>query len=137
MNPLGARSYKALQGVHPDLVRVVEHCAAHGDVEFIVIEGVRTLLRQGELVKVGASQTMKSRHLTGHAVDLAVMVDGDIRWDWPMYHRLAEQMKISAGALGIPIECGADWTSFPDGPHFQLPWREYPDESSRMDWAAA
>jgi peptidoglycan L-alanyl-D-glutamate endopeptidase CwlK len=74
----------------------------------------------------GASRTLRSRHLTGHAVDLAVSVRGQIRWDWPLYAKLAKAMKAAAKAEKVPLEWGGDWTSFKDGPHFQLPWAKYP-----------
>lgn len=120
------RSEDNLKGVHPDLVRVVRRALTLSEVDFGVIEGLRTMARQQELVKAGASQTMKSRHLTGHAVDLAAFVGGSIRWDWPLYHKIASAMKAAAAAEGVPIEWGGDWKSFKDGPHFQLPWKQYP-----------
>ena len=122
---MNSRSKDRLAGVHPDLVRVVEEASAHG-APFEVIEGRRSLERQVELVSEGHSRTMRSRHLTGHAVDLAVIIDGVARWDWPSYRMLAAVMKASARTLGVPLEWGGDWTSFKDGPHFQLPWSEYP-----------
>ncbi|WP_245680676.1 M15 family metallopeptidase [Veronia pacifica] len=73
---------------------------------------------------------MNSRHLTGHAVDLGAWVSGEVRWDWPLYYRIADAVKAASIELGIPIEWGGDWKSFPDGPHFQLPWAEYPVEDS-------
>lgn len=119
------RSEQNLQGVHPDLVSVVLKALALTEVDFMVTEGVRTPERQQVLVKRGASQTMNSLHLPqadgyAHAVDLAAWVGG-VRWDWPLYHKLAEAMKQAGAELGIPIEWGGDWTSFKDGPHFQLP----------------
>lgn len=123
-NKLSQRSLNNLKGVHPDLVKVVMLAATRA--EFVVTEGVRTLLRQSELVKAGASQTMKSRHLTGHAVDLAALVGGEVRWDWPLYTKLAVAMKSAATECGVPLEWGGDWESLRDGPHFQLPWKEYP-----------
>lgn len=123
---LSRRSYEKLDGVHPDLVSVVEAAIQITIVDFTVIEGMRSLQRQQRLVESGASKTLKSRHLTGHAVDLAAYVDGDIRWDWPLYHDIAEAMKHAAQRRNIPIEWGGDWTSFKDGPHFQLPWKQYP-----------
>jgi peptidoglycan L-alanyl-D-glutamate endopeptidase CwlK len=123
---LDDRSLKRLEGVHPDLVAVVLGAAQITEVDFIVTEGLRTKERQEQLVRAGASKTLKSRHLTGHAVDLAAKVGNEVRWDWPLYHKLAAAMKDSAAALGIEIEWGGDWKSFPDGPHFQLPWAIYP-----------
>lgn len=126
MFKLSRRSEENLKGVHPDLVRVVRRALTMTDVDFGVIEGVRSLTRQEELVKAGASQTMKSRHLTGHAVDLVAFIGKNIRWDWPLYHKIAAAMKAAAKIEGVPIEWGGDWVSFKDGPHFQLPWKEYP-----------
>ena len=123
---LDERSLKRLEGVHPDLVAVVKAAAEVTEVDFIVTEGLRSKERQEQLVRAGASKTLKSRHLTGHAVDLAAKVGNEVRWDWPLYHKLASAMKDAAAALGIQIEWGGDWKSFPDGPHFQLPWATYP-----------
>lgn len=123
---LGARSLDRLAGVHPDLVRVVQRAITLTPVDFTVLEGLRTIERQRQLVKAGASQTMNSRHLTGHAVDLGAYVAGAVRWDWPLYHRIAAAVKEAAKLEGVPIEWGGDWQRFKDGPHWQLPWKEYP-----------
>jgi peptidoglycan L-alanyl-D-glutamate endopeptidase CwlK len=135
------RDEKRLAGVHADLVRVVRRAGAMSQNEVTVIEGLRTLARQKALYEAGATTTFRSRHLTGHAVDLAVLVpfcdgdgDGDdddgifgLRWDWPLYHKLGATVKEAARDLRIPIEWGGDWKVFKDGPHFQLPWKEYPE----------
>lgn len=126
MFTLGNRSLTRLQGVHPDLVAVVKRAIELSAVDFGVTEGLRSRERQVELVSSGASKTMNSRHLTGHAVDLAAYVDGQVNWDWPYYEELALAMKSAAQELGIPIEWGGDWKSFKDGPHFQLPHAQYP-----------
>lgn len=123
---LGPRSLSKLKGVHPDLVRVVELAITLTPVDFAVIEGLRTQARQKELVAAGASKTMRSRHLTGHAVDIAPCVAGKVRWDWPLYHQMAPYVKHAAEQCEVEIEWGGDWVSFPDGPHWQLPWSKYP-----------
>lgn len=123
---LSQRSIKALEGVHPDMVKVVKRAIQITDIDFVVTEGLRTLQKQKQLVAAGASQTMRSRHLTGHAVDLAALVAGKVRWDYPLYGKLAIAMKQAAKDVGVPIEWGGDWKSFKDGPHFQLPWKDYP-----------
>lgn len=123
---LGTLSLSRLNGVHPDLVRVVKRAIEITDVDFTVLEGLRSLDRQKTLVASGASKTMNSRHLTGHAVDLAPVVDGKVSWDWPLYHRIAKAMKQAAKELGVPVEWGGDWKTFKDGPHWQLPWKKYP-----------
>jgi peptidoglycan L-alanyl-D-glutamate endopeptidase CwlK len=109
-----------LAGVDSRLVHVVERAAEITTVDFVVTEGLRTLARQAQLVKAGASQTMHSNHLTGHAVDLAPVVDGEVRWDWPLFDKLAPAMKQAASELGTPITWGGDWPHFKDGPHFEL-----------------
>lgn len=120
------RCRRRLAGVHADLVRVVERAARDGVVQFIVTEGLRTEARQRELLAAGASRTMRSRHLSGHAVDLAVTVGGEVRWDWPLYAKLGAAVKMAAAAEGVAIEWGGDWPKFRDGPHFQLPWQTHP-----------
>lgn len=123
---LSKRSLDNLMGVHPDLVRVVQRAIQITPVDFGVLEGLRTVERQRELLNAGASSTMKSRHLTGHAVDLGAFVGSDLRWDWPLYRLIAQAMKDAAREHDVPIEWGGDWLTFKDGPHFQLPWEEYP-----------
>lgn len=121
MFKLSQRSIDRLKGVHPDLVSVVKLAIERSDVDFMVTEGLRSKERQKELVAAGASKTMNSRHITGHAVDLAAYVNG-IRWDWPLYEKISKAMKQAAYELNIKIEWGGDWKSFKDGPHFQIPW---------------
>ena len=119
---LGRRSLQRLGGVNNDLVAIVKRAITISDIDFTVLEGVRTLDRQKKLLASGASTTLNSRHLTGHAVDLGAWVDGTVSWHWPHYHKIADAMKQAAEELGIELEWGGDWKSFPDGPHFQLPW---------------
>ena len=126
MFKLSNKSQSILFGIHPDLRKVVERAIEITPVDFTVIDGLRTKERQRALVQKGASRTMNSRHLTGHAVDLAAWVNGAISWEWPHYHKIAAAMKQAAQELNIPIEWGGDWVTFKDGPHFQLPWEQYP-----------
>lgn len=123
---LSNRSLRALDGVHPDLVRIVKTAIDITEVDFVVLEGLRTVNRQKKLFNAGATKTMNSRHLTGHAVDLGAWVDGTVRWDWPLYHHIAHAMKKAAGYHSTRITWGGDWQSFPDGPHFELLWDDYP-----------
>lgn len=123
---LGNRSKERLEGVHPDMVAVVERAIELTEIDFTVLEGLRTLERQKTLVARGASTTLNSRHITGHAVDLGAYVDGEVRWDWPLYHKIAEAMKQAALELKVDMDWGGDWKSFPDGPHYQLSWKTYP-----------
>ena len=123
---LGQRSLSRLEGVHPDLVRVVKKAAALSNLDFTVLEGIRSVERQKQLVSQGASKTMNSRHITGHAVDLAPMIAGEVRWDWPLYHKLAKIVKSAAADEKVPLQWGGDWRAFKDGPHWELPWKFYP-----------
>lgn len=129
MNEL--RSEKNLAGVHPDLVRVVRKAwvlqhERNDGLDFIVTEGLRTRERQAQLLKAGATRTLNSKHITGHAVDLAASVDGGIRWDWPLYDRIATVMRLAAQECGVTITWGGDWKSFKDGPHFEIDPAKYP-----------
>lgn len=126
MFTLGHRSKQRLKGVHPDLVNVVERAIRITTVDFAVLEGLRTPERQKALVEAGASQTLNSRHLTGHAVDLGAWLGDEVRWDWPLYHKIAAAMKEAAKQVDVPIEWGGDWRNFRDGPHFQLPRKTHP-----------
>lgn len=123
---LSKRSLDRLQGVHPRLVAVVKEASALTPVDFIITEGVRTKARQAALVRAGASRTMTSRHLTGHAVDVAAMVDGQVRWDWPLYPRIAAAFKAAAARQGTSIVWGGDWAALRDGPHFELDRKAFP-----------
>ena len=123
---LGQRSLARLEGVHLDLVRVVKKAAALSNLDFTVLEGLRTLDRQRKLLAEGATKTLNSRHITGHAVDLAPLIDGAVSWDWPIYHRLAKIVKSAAADENVLITWGGDWRTFKDGPHWELPWKIYP-----------
>ena len=123
MYQLGKKSKEKLEGVHPDLVKVVERAIEITEQDFTVLEGLRDIERQRELVNTGKSTTMNSRHLTGHAVDLAPW---PISWEWEGFYPIADAMKTAADELGVSLEWGGDWKSFPDGPHFQLSRKAYP-----------
>ena len=103
MYKLGARSRQRLKGVHEDLVKVVERAIEITTVDFTVLEGLRTPERQKVLMEAGASQTLNSRHITGHAVDLGAWVEDEVRWDWPLYHKIAAAMKEASKQLDVPV----------------------------------
>lgn len=123
---LSQRSRDRMKGVHPALIAVVEAAILISPVEFVVTEGLRTTARQTALVKAGASRKMNSRHITGHAVDVAAIVEGKVRWDWPLYSRIAGAFKAAASDLKTPLIWGGDWTSLLDGPHFELDRQTWP-----------
>lgn len=126
MPSLSTASRSKLVDVHPALVAVIERAVIETPVDFRVTEGRRTVARQKQLFAAGATQTMNSRHLTGHAVDVVALVGGQVRWDWPLYPRIASAIKQAALELHTPIVWGGDWKTLKDGPHFELDRKVYP-----------
>ena len=106
---LGNRSLSRLEGVNDDLVTVVKYAIGVTKQDFSVICGMRTFSEQQELVRKGASQTMKSKHLDGNAVDLMAYCNGG-RWELNLYDEIADAMKEGAEAAGIKLRWGAAWT---------------------------
>ncbi|WP_264480651.1 M15 family metallopeptidase [Psychrobacter sp. I-STPA6b] len=144
---LSEKSLKNLEGVNKDLVRVVKRAIQISEVDFAVNEGLRTVARQRQLVAKGYSQTMKSNHLTGNAVDLVPVIDGKPDFKtWANFYKMTEAMQKAAEELNVTIRWGGCWQvingksgnpkqwvddygaarrklgkkSFPDGPHFEI-----------------
>ena len=130
MRKYSQRSLNSLRGIHPDLRRVIDRALQDSPLDFVVIEGLRTEERQRELVASGASRTMNSRHLTGHAVDLLPIGPNGPAFDWPLYDQLGPAVKLAADKEGVALDWGGDWKSFRDGPHFELDRAAYPE----TDW---
>lgn len=134
MRSWSARSLKNLNGIHPDLRQVLDRALQDSPLDFVITEGLRTLARQKELVRIGASTTLNSRHLTGHAVDLYAWVDIDtdgtvefVEMSNPrLLTQIANAIKAAAKAEDVPIVWGGDWRTFKDMPHFELDRRTYP-----------
>ena len=123
--PLGKRSLKNMQGIHPDLYAVVEKAISITEQDFTVIEGLRTRERQKQLVRMGFSKTMNSRHITGHAVDIVPYPIAH-RLNYPdyMWDDVADSMLEAARILDVDLKWGyAKWGW--DKPHYQLSWRSY------------
>jgi peptidoglycan L-alanyl-D-glutamate endopeptidase CwlK len=114
------KSKDKLKGVDARLVSVAELAYTYSPVKFIVTEGLRTKERQEQLVKQKASKTMNSKHLVGKAVDIAPLVEGKVRWDWPLFYPVADAFKKAALELNVPLQWGGDWRTFKDGPHFEI-----------------
>jgi peptidoglycan L-alanyl-D-glutamate endopeptidase CwlK len=130
MRKYSQRSLNNLRGIHPDLRRVIDRALQDSPLDFVVIEGLRTQDRQRQLVASGASRTMNSRHITGHAVDLMPIGPNGPAFDWPLYDQLGPAVKEAADKEGIALNWGGDWKSFRDGPHFELDRTAYPE----TDW---
>ena len=133
------RSIDNMQGLHPDLIRVLNRALQTSPTMFVVTEGLRTLGRQKELVRIGASKTLKSRHLKqadgyGHAFDFYAYVDtnsdGKIAFEEMSNVRMmlgiADAIKKAAGDENVSITYGGDWRKFKDYPHFELNRAVYP-----------
>ena len=124
---LSVKSKMRLDGVHPDLVKVVKRVCETTDAGFFVLEGVRSLEQEKINFAKGASQTMNSRHLTGHAIDIgALNGKGVLSWDYPLYTHLSTFFMDAAKELGVDLEWGGNWKTLKDGGHFQLSWAKYP-----------
>lgn len=145
---LSQRSLSNLEGVNVKLVMVVHRAIALTEIDFGVTEGLRTVERQQELVARGASKTMKSKHLTGNAVDLVAYLDGRVSWELSLYDEIADAMRFAARNVGVDLRWGGAWNvpnvcnwcgtmeaamngyidhcrahgrrPFLDGPHFQI-----------------
>jgi hypothetical protein len=119
MYKLGKKSLKNLVGVHPILGFAVQEAIKITKQDFTVLEGVRTVERQAQLVKDGASKTLDSYHLYGLAVDLVAIVDGKPSWSEKLYPEIARAMKEVIKKHGLPIEWGFDKWKW-DMPHWQM-----------------
>ena len=123
--PLSQRSIRNLVGVHRDLDKLIKNTRTPHPI--IITEGVRDADRQLKLYKDGKSKTLNSRHLSGHAVDFAVLDEqNEVTWEWDYYRETAAAFKDSAKVFGIDAEWGGDWPNFKDGTHIQLSWASYP-----------
>ena len=145
---LSSRSEAKLEGLDPRLVAVVKSAIHKTKIDFGVICGMRTMEEQRALVEKGASQTMKSKHLEGLAVDLMAYIGSRGSWELNLYDDIADAMAEAAREVDVPIRWGAAWTipniaqfdgtmedamnsyiderrsqnrrPFIDGPHFEL-----------------
>ena len=145
---LSERSLGRLKGVDPRLQACVKRAIEISKVDFGVVEGLRTLETQKKYVAQGKSQTLKSKHIDGKAVDLVAYVDGNVSWELNLYDDIADATKKAATELGLPLRWGAAWNvpditkwsgtmeaamnhyidtrrregkrPFIDGPHFEL-----------------
>lgn len=155
MYVFGKRSKERLQGIHFDLWRVMNEAIRASEIDFTVLEGLRTKERQQQLFDQGKSKTLNSRHITGHAVDIAPIVNGRVSWNLKYYYIMAEAVQKAAKRLKVDVVWGASWhdsltesdlapqelsreyaetrraqgrSIFIDGPHFELNRHKYKDE---------
>lgn len=129
--PANWRKIKRHQ-VEPPLADLIDTAAtamacAEPALGVVVTEGARTHERQRELKRIGASKTLHSKHIPdlsptrrALAVDVAITVKGQVRWDWPLYEKFSEYVKLEARRRMISVTWGGDWPKFRDGPHYQI-----------------
>lgn len=115
------RSLSNIEGIDFRLIILLGLMLDYSPYDFVVTEGVRTEERQKQLVAEGKSKTMKSKHLTGSAFDIAIIDEnGQVTWDIKYYREFADVIMQLAHRLGFNIECGAYWENFIDEPHVQI-----------------
>lgn len=117
---LSEKDYKKLEGVDEELKRLVEAVSKRSELTFIITEGIRSQERQKELYEAKKSKTLNSKHLTGDAVDIGVIVDGKLTWDKKYYDQMGELFEETAKELNIPFRWGGRFKNFYDGPHQEL-----------------
>ena len=133
MFKLGAKSMSRLDGVDIRMVAVVKRAIQLSEVDFSVLEGLRSKSRQAELYAQGRTApgkivtwTMTSKHVVGTAVDL---VPYPLDWnDLKKFDAIAKAMFAAAKELNVNIRWGADWNQNgkvrekgeTDSPHFEL-----------------
>lgn len=135
MKPTGSRASwnrASRHSVNQQLADLIDDAAlewstAHPGLGIIITEGARTHERQRQLYRAGASRTLKSKHILdlspdrrARAVDIAVTLNGKVRWDWPLYESFAKVVKATATKRELKIIWGGDWKGFKDGPHFEV-----------------
>ena len=106
---LSRRSLDRLEGVDESLQEVCKMAITLSSIDFGILQGMRTLEQQKELVASGASQTLKSKHLEGKAVDLGAFINGRLSWELNLYDNVADAIKEAATQLGVAICWGAAW----------------------------
>ena len=123
----GTTSLYNLKGIHPDLRKVCDRALYLSSRDFRILDGLRTKAEQTTNVKKGVSQTMNSRHLTGHAIDFGVLKNGGVDWaDIPGFVMIGMAFKQAAKELNIPIVYGGDWRTLKDYGHVELSRKAYP-----------
>ena len=107
---LSQRSLGRLDGVKNELHSVVTTAIGLTNVDFGVTCGLRDLKTQEDLVARGASQSLKSNHLTGEAVDVVAYIGGSrISWELNLYDDIADAFKEASVREGVGIKWGASW----------------------------
>ncbi len=133
-------SKKTVQGIHPDLLKVVARARELSKIDFEVVPktgGVRTEALQRKLKAGGHSRAKIGRHTIGHAIDLVPVRDGRIDFkDMNGFEEIKSAMASAAEQLDVPIQWGGNWKKLVDKPHFELDRKVYPAPGEEADPAA-
>ena len=122
---LGRKSLAYLSDVHPDLKLLAVEALKISKYDFGITCGMRTAEQQQKEVDAGRSTTSNSRHLTGHAIDFVVYVNGSVTWDIKYYRKVIQAFVTTAINIGVQVEFGGLWSDLVDGPHIELNWKHY------------
>jgi len=120
MYTLSKKSLAKLEGVHPDMQKLVNTAICLSTIDFGISEGLRTRERQQLLFDQGKSLTLNSKHLKGLAVDVYAWIDGGVSWNFEHYERINLAFSRASTRIKIPYVWGGTWTRLKDGPHFEL-----------------
>ena len=91
-------------------------------IDVLVYETIRSVETQRANVRKGASQTMKSYHIVGQALDFVMVVKGECVWDG---YNSTDAKKAIAEAKRLGFTWGGDWKTFIDSPHLQFDYKGY------------
>lgn len=111
------------------LLKVAVRALEISEVDFIVVDGGRTIEEQRHYVKTGKSKTMKSRHLQGYAFDYIALDPKTKKGSYalPLMKKVADACKAAGDELlgKGHVEWGGDWKGWKDTPHIQLSAKYY------------
>ncbi|EAE2620433.1 M15 family peptidase [Listeria monocytogenes] len=96
--------------------------AEKNGIEVLIYETIRTKEQQAANVASGASQTMRSYHLVGQALDFVMAKGKTVNWGG---YRSANAKKFIAKAKALGFTWGGDWDGFVDNPHLQFEYKGY------------
>lgn len=119
----GTRSEALLRNLNPELVGVLRLALSYNEMDFTIIQTLRTVEEEEKMVAAGKSQTMNSKHLPGadgkaRAADCAPF---PIDWkDIPRFCKLNDLIQRAANELGVKIVWGGSWNTLKDFDHWEL-----------------
>lgn len=114
LNKLGDNTKKAALKLYDFAVK--------NNIEILIYETIRSKAQQEANVKSGASQTMKSYHLVGQALDFVPTKGTTTLWNG---YGAANIKKFITEAKRLGFVWGGDWKDFVDKPHLQYEHKGY------------